>query len=88
VEFEDVIDERKADGEDSPSPFFLVNFDWYGKSSGYVLKPSQIEMVSIPSISQGAFCKLNFFVVERENGWRLSLQYNKSYFSADYASRT
>jgi non-ribosomal peptide synthetase component F/thioesterase domain-containing protein len=86
--FEDVIDARKTDGDICPDPFFLVNFDWYGKSAGYVLKPSQIELVSIPSISQDAFCKLNFFVVERENGWRLSLQYSKCYYSRDFASRT
>ena len=73
VPFEDVIKSRKADGTLCPEPFFHINFNCYrayGGSSNYVLEPAKIQVVPIPSISQGAFYRLNFFMVERESGWR------------------
>src|SRR3984893_17074520 len=73
VAFEDVIEARKADGVPCPEPFSHVNFNCYrafGGSSNYVLEPSKVQVVPIPSISQGALYRLNFFMVERESGWR------------------
>jgi non-ribosomal peptide synthetase component F/thioesterase domain-containing protein len=88
VAFEDVIKAREADGDPCPDPFVHVNFNCYrayGGSSNYVLEPSNIQVVPIPSISQGALYRLNFFMIERENGWRLSVEYNTDHYSRQLA---
>lgn len=90
VAFEDVIKAREADGDSCPEPFFYVNFNCYrayGGSSNYVLEPSNTQVVPIPSISQGALYRLNFFMVERESGWRLSVEYNTDCYSEKLAQQ-
>jgi non-ribosomal peptide synthetase component F/thioesterase domain-containing protein len=95
VPFEDVIAARKAaarkvDGQSCPEPFVHVNFNCYrafGGSSNFVLQPSKVDVVPIPSISQGALYRLNFFMVERESGWRLSIDYSKDQYSRQFALR-
>jgi len=39
----------------------------------------------MPSKSQGALYDLNFFMVEREAGWRLSLEYRVAKYSEGFA---
>lgn len=88
VAFEDVIKARQADGESCPEPFIHVNFNCYrayGGNSNFFLEPSKIQVVPVPSISQGALYRLNFFMIERESGWRLSVDYNKDYYSREFA---
>jgi len=90
VPFEDVIKALKADGNLCPDPFVFVNFNCYrayGGSSNYVLEPSKVQVVPIPSISQGALYRLNFFMVERESGWRLSVEFNKDHYSRQFATQ-
>jgi non-ribosomal peptide synthetase component F/thioesterase domain-containing protein len=88
VAFEDVIKAREAEGDSCPEPFVHVNFNCYrayGGNSNFVLEPSKIQVMPVPSISQGALYRLNFFMVERESGWRLSVEYNRSYYSRQLA---
>lgn len=88
VAFEDVVNARKADGDPCPEPFVHVNFNCYrayGGSSNYVLEPGNIHVAPIPSISQGALYRLNFFMVERESGWRLSIDYSRDHYSRPLA---
>ena len=88
VPFEDVIKALDAAGDVSPDPFVLVNFNCYrahGGSSNYTLEPSKVQVAPIPSISQGALYRLNFFMVERESGWRLSVEFNKDHYSRKFA---
>jgi non-ribosomal peptide synthetase component F/thioesterase domain-containing protein len=90
VAFEDVVKARMADGDPCPEPLAYVNFNCYrayGGSSNCVLEPSKLHMAAIPSISQGALYRLNFFMVERESGWRLSVEYNKGYYSRQFAQQ-
>ena len=80
----------KAAGNLCPDPFVFVNFNCYrayGGSSNYVLEPSKVQVAPIPSISQGALYRLNFFMVERESGWRLSVEFNKDLYSRQFALR-
>lgn len=88
VPFEDVIEALQAAGNVAPDPFVLVNFNCYrahGGSSNYTLEPSKVRVTPIPSISQGALYRLNFFMVERESGWRLSVEFNKDHYSRKFA---
>lgn len=40
------------------------------------IRSGDIELVSIPSVSAGCLFDLNFFMVGREEGWRISCEYN------------
>ncbi|HLZ96832.1 MAG TPA: condensation domain-containing protein [Steroidobacteraceae bacterium] len=44
-------------------------------------------LVDMPSLPVGAIYDLNFFMVERPDGWRFSLQYNTDQFEHDTALR-
>ena len=79
VPFENVLNSLADDGCQPPSPFYAVNFICqreYARASTFVFDFAGIRMRTMPSKSQGALYDLNFFMVEREMGWRLSLEYN------------
>jgi non-ribosomal peptide synthetase component F/thioesterase domain-containing protein len=44
-------------------------------------------LIDMPSLPAGAIYDLNFFMVERPDGWRFSLQYNTDQFEQDTANR-
>src|ERR1700677_380219 len=44
-------------------------------------------MVPYPSKSPGAIYDLNFFMVERADGWRLSCEYNYDLYEAESVNR-
>jgi non-ribosomal peptide synthetase component F/thioesterase domain-containing protein/acyl carrier protein len=44
-------------------------------------------LIDMPSLPVGAIYDLNFFMVERPDGWRFSLQYNPDQFEQDTALR-
>ena len=88
--FEDVLEALRVESEACPQPFVDVNFNCYrayGGSSNFTLEPPKIQVVPIPSVSQGALYRLNFFMVERENGWRLSIDYSTERYSGRFALR-
>jgi non-ribosomal peptide synthetase component F/thioesterase domain-containing protein len=79
VPFEHVVKALPTAGQTTPDPFFLVNFICqreYARASEFVFEFAGIKMSTMPSKSQGALYDLNFFLVEREAGWRLSIEYN------------
>ncbi len=46
-----------------------------------------VRLIPIPSKSAGTFVDLNFFMVEREDGWRLSVDVNKDVFRPETGER-
>jgi len=48
---------------------------------------SDFALIDLPSLPAGAIYDLNFFMVERPDGWRFSCQYNTDQFEADTANR-
>jgi non-ribosomal peptide synthetase component F/thioesterase domain-containing protein/acyl carrier protein len=65
-------------------PFYLTSFSCqreYAHASTFEVEFSGIRMSSMPSKSQGALYDLNFFIVERAAGWRLSLEYNTDLYA-------
>ena len=71
-------------------PLHHVNFMCYrafagGESFRHELAGAQ--MGGLPSPSQGALHDLNLFIVERETGWRVSLEYRKALHSAAKSGR-
>src|SRR4029077_5474797 len=84
VPFENVLKSLSSDHKSVPEPFHVVNFICqreYARASTFVFEFAGIRMSTMPSKSQGALYDLNFFMVEREAGWRLSLEYNTDLYS-------
>ena len=84
VPFERVLEERRRRGEHNADPFYTINFicqTQYARASTLVHEFCGIRLSTMPSKSQGALYDLNLFVVQREDGWRLSLEYNTDRYS-------
>ena len=82
VPFEEVV--KAMPSGERPTPFYRVSFSCqreYAHAATFALEFSGIRMSSLPSKSQGALYDLNFFVVERAAGWRLSLEYNTDLYT-------
>ena len=52
----------------------------YARASKFVFEFAGLRMATMPSKSQGALYDLNFFMVERADGWRLSVEYNSDLY--------
>ncbi|HXW57677.1 MAG TPA: condensation domain-containing protein [Candidatus Cybelea sp.] len=79
VPFETVLGRMREEGRELPEPLCGVNFICqreYAHASQFVFEFGGIRLSTMPSKSQGALYDLNFFLVEREAGWRLSLEYS------------
>ncbi len=61
------------------NPFFSVNFI-YQRSFIRNESHAAFDLVDLPSHSPGGLYDLNFFMVERPEGWRLSCEYNSDLF--------
>jgi non-ribosomal peptide synthetase component F/thioesterase domain-containing protein len=87
IPFEDVLKSLRAEQGNCPEPFVDINFNCYrafGQDADPFLGPSGIRVTPVPSIAQGALYRLNFFMVERESGWRLSIEFNKDCYSRQF----
>jgi|HubBroStandDraft_1064217.scaffolds.fasta_scaffold01783_2 non-ribosomal peptide synthetase component F/thioesterase domain-containing protein len=90
VPFEGVLKSLSTGEGSAPQPFHVVNFICqreYARASTFVFEFAGIRMSTMPSKSQGALYDLNFFIVEREAGWRLSLEYNTDLYSHQTAQQ-
>ncbi|HXN23480.1 MAG TPA: condensation domain-containing protein [Candidatus Dormibacteraeota bacterium] len=90
VPFETVLQTIRPGQDCNRDPFCLINFicqKEYGRAAKFQFDFSGIRMSSMPSKTQGALYDLNFFLVEREVGWRLSLEYKTALYRAETATR-
>jgi len=90
IPFAHVLAALKDSGEPCPHPFYTINFVChraFGGTANFVFEFSGIRVTTIPSKSQGALYDLNFFLIERETGWRLSLEYKTELYSEACARR-
>src|SRR5258707_6777874 len=89
VPFENVVKALQPGKNLYREPFFLVNFICqreYGRAATFNFDFAGIRMSTMPCKTQGALYDLNFFLVEREAGWRLSLEYRTRLYSAPTAN--
>jgi non-ribosomal peptide synthetase component F/thioesterase domain-containing protein len=87
VAFEEVV-WSVAGAHESPRDLFRINFvcqKEYGGNGPSQFSLGDAVMTTIPSKSQGALYDLNFFLVEREIGWRLSLEYKVGLYTQETA---
>jgi amino acid adenylation domain-containing protein len=76
---EKLIEILKPQRDRSRNPLFSVNFifqrSFIRNASG-----GSFELMDMPSVSAGAMYDLNFFMVERPDGWRASCEFNTDLF--------
>ncbi|MDQ2898441.1 MAG: condensation domain-containing protein, partial [Acidobacteriota bacterium] len=84
--FELLVEELRPERDPSRNVIFQVNFI-YQRDFIKPLEFSGLSLTAIPSKSPGAIYDLNFFMVERAEGWRLSCEYNTDLFEAATATR-
>ena len=75
VPFERVVDAVQPKRDPSRHPVFQINF-LYQRDFVQPFHASGLTLTAIPSVSPGAIYDLNFFLVERVEGWRASCEYN------------
>jgi non-ribosomal peptide synthetase component F/thioesterase domain-containing protein len=76
--FETVLRALRPSGDPYQPSICSINFICqreYGRAAKFNFDFAGIRMSTMPSKTQGALYDLNFFLVEREAGWRLSLEY-------------
>lgn len=90
VPFENVLKALNPGPNPYREPFHVINFICqreYARAATFVFEFSGIRMSTMPSKSQGALYDLNFFMVEREDGWRLSLEYKTEVYGSSLAQQ-
>ena len=90
VPFEEVVRLTSGDTTSPAEDFCRINYICqreYARASTFVFEFAGLKMSTLPSKSQGALYDLNFFMVEREAGWRLSLEYRTAKYSEAFAQR-
>jgi len=90
IPFEEVVEAIRPQSDPLRDSFLSINFvcqHEYARASTFVHKFDDVAVHTMPSKSQGALYDLNFFMVQREAGWRLSLDYNTSLYRESTAQQ-
>ncbi len=81
VPFERVVEAVQPRRDPSRHPVFQVNFI-FQRDFVQPFEASGLTLTPIPSVSPGAIYDLNFFMVERADGWRSSCEFNTELYEA------
>jgi len=84
VPLEHVITALAENATPPLEPFYSVSFisqRAFAGGSTFTIDRAGLKLRTLPSLSQGALYDLFFFLIERENGWRLSLEYRTQLFT-------
>lgn len=82
IPFAVIAEELVKERDPSRYPLFQVNF-LYQKAFLTAKRLGPLEITPIPSVSPGSLYDLNFFLVERPEGLRLSCEYNSDLFQSE-----
>lgn len=86
LEFQQVVEAVQHKRDRSRPPLYGINFIYQRD----FVKPSEfagLTLTPIPSLSPGAIYDLNFFMVRRSDGWRLSCEYNCDLYESATVNR-
>jgi non-ribosomal peptide synthetase component F/thioesterase domain-containing protein len=86
IPIEKLLGMIKAERGHANSPPISVNFIFqktFIQNTNY----GEFDLIDMPSLPAGAIYDLNFFMVERPDGWRFSCQFNTDQFEAATAER-
>jgi len=84
--FEHLVHELQPARDPGRNPLFQVNFNHH-RSFTQTESFGGVTLTTIPSRSPGAIFDLHMFFVERDEGWRASLDYCTDLFSRETADR-
>jgi hypothetical protein len=86
LHFQQVVELLRPKRDPSRPVLYGINFIYQRD----FVKPGQfggLTMTPVPSKSPGAIYDINFFMVERTDGWRLSCEYNYDLYDAESVNR-
>lgn len=86
LHFQQVVELLRPRRDLSRPTLYSINFI-YQRDFVKPLEFAGITMTAVPSKSPGAIYDLNFFMVERADGWRLSCEYNSDLYTAASVNR-
>jgi amino acid adenylation domain-containing protein len=86
VPLETLIEILKPKRERNRNPLYSINFI-YQRSFIENATYGRFKLIDVPSYSAGALYDLNFFMVERPEGWRLSCEYKTDLFETSTITR-
>ncbi|CAM5765453.1 hypothetical protein LMIY3S_01488 [Labrys miyagiensis] len=81
---EDIVAIVKPVRDPGRNPLFSVNVICQRSFIPTDVRPD-LTLIDMPSVSPGALYDLNFFFVERPDGWRMSCEYNTALYNAETA---
>ena len=81
VPFERVVEAVQPKRDPSRHPLFQINFI-FQRDFVRPFHAANLTLTAMPSKSPGAIYDLNVFMVEREEGWRASCEYNTGLYEA------
>jgi thioesterase domain-containing protein len=84
--FDRVVDAVQPKRVAGRHPLFQINF-LYQRDFVQPFQTAGLTLTAIPSVSPGAIYDLNFFLVERADGWRASVEYNTELYNASTIGR-
>lgn len=86
LHFQQMIEALRLKRDPSRPTVYSINFI-YQRDFVKPLQFAGLSMTPVPSKSPGAIYDLNFFMVQRSDGWRLSCEYNCDMYEAVAVSR-
>ena len=86
LHFQQVVEVVRPKRDSSRPVMYGINFI-YQRDFVKPLEFAGLTMVPYPSKSPGAIYDLNFFMVQRADGWRLSCEYNYDLYNAESVNR-
>ncbi len=84
--FEYLVHELRPGRDPSRNPLFQINFNHH-RSFTQTEHFGGVSLTTIPSRSPGAIFDLHLFMVERDEGWRASLDFSTELFTRESANR-
>jgi thioesterase domain-containing protein len=79
VPFERVVEAIGAKRDPSRHPVFQINY-LFQRDFVRPFQAAGLTLTAIPSVSPGSIYDLNFFMVERAEGWRASCEFNSALY--------
>jgi thioesterase domain-containing protein/acyl carrier protein len=80
--FERVVEAVQPRRDPTRHPVFQINF-LFQRDFVQPFEAAGVTLTAIPSVSPGAIYDLNFFMVERADGWRASCEFNTDLYQLD-----
>ena len=86
LHFQQVVEALRLKRDPNRPTVYSINFI-YQRDFVKPLQFAGLSMIPVPSKSPGAIYDLNFFMVQRSDGWRLSCEYNCDMYEAVAVNR-